>query len=88
MVQRPLEQVCGKDVGELVFGTWKAVERYKQNLMDHSGGILKSRVLRVMWTAKAWLGGFGGDKTLTGKEAGGHSWGILDITWMDVACVL
>lgn len=38
MVERPLKAVCGKDVGELEFGTWKAVERYKQNLMDHYGG--------------------------------------------------
>lgn len=41
MVQRPLELVYEKDVGELEFGAWKAKERYKQTLTDHSGGDFK-----------------------------------------------
>lgn len=36
-----MELVCGKDVGELEFGAWKAEERYKQTLMDHSDGDFK-----------------------------------------------
>lgn len=51
-------------MGELEFEAWKAEERYKQTLMDHSDGDFKVKSAKRNVDSMAWLGGFRGDKTL------------------------